>query len=148
MNRYEEVEELLKNYNMMKIHIENVEDEIEFVKNDITLNGIDYGGISVSPTNVIKSVVENKSLSIMDKVEGLEKEIKLNKMLINKLDRSLNTLEEIEREIVINKYIKSLQWWQVSCKVGFGERYCRTIRTNAIKKMVAGVFGHSRVYIA
>ena len=32
MDNYSKVEELLKNYKMMKIHIENIEEEIKFVK--------------------------------------------------------------------------------------------------------------------
>ena len=53
---------------MMKVHIENIEEEIKFVKGDIGLQGISYDGISTSPTNEIKSSVENTVLSIQEEI--------------------------------------------------------------------------------
>lgn len=139
LNNYKRVEDLLRNYKMFKVNITNIESEIEFVKNDISVNGIDYAGISVSPTNVIKSISESKALCIIEEVDRLEKEVTVNRKLIDKIDRTLNGLEETERIIVEEKYINSLQWWQVACKVGYGERQCRRMRNNAINKLVVGM---------
>lgn len=124
---------------MFKINIRNIESEIEFIKNDIGVNGVDYTGISVSPTNVIKSATETKALRMIEEVERLEKEVSVNQKVIDKIDRTINCLERTERIIVEEKYINSLQWWQVACKVGYGERQCRRIRNNAINKLVVGV---------
>lgn len=135
------MEELLKNYNMKKIKIENLEKEIEYVKEDNELKGISYDGVSTSPTNEVKSIVESTVLGNLEKIEYLEHLIKRHRIDIEKLDRSLEGLEEVERTVVVEKYINSKQWWQVASKVKHGERYCRTIRKNAIDKLVIGVYG-------
>ncbi|HZJ98539.1 MAG TPA: hypothetical protein VFC79_00945 [Tissierellaceae bacterium] len=141
MDNYSKVEELLKNYKMMKIHIENIEEEIKFVKGDIGLQGISYDGISTSPTNEIKSSVENTVLSIQEEVYFLERNIERLVADIEKIDRALEGLEDIERTVVIEKYVNAKQWWQVASKVCYSESYSRAIRSRAIKKLVKGIYG-------
>ena len=126
---------------MMKIHIENTHQEIEFIKGDIGLKGISYDGISTSPTNEIKSSVEQSVLSIQEKVHFLERDIERLVVDIEKIDRALEALEEAERTVVIEKYINAKQWWQVASKVCYSESYARAIRRNAINKLVKGIYG-------
>ena len=125
----------------MKIHIENTHQEIEFIKGDIGLKGINYDGISTSPTNEIKSSVEQSVLSIQEKVHFLERDIERLVVDIEKIDRALEALEEAERTVVIEKYINAKQWWQVASKVCYSESYARAIRRNAINKLVKGIYG-------
>lgn len=132
---------MLKNYKMMKIRIENLTQDIEYIKEDVELKGISYDGISTSPTNEIKSIVENTVLSNVEKVEYLEHNIKREKSKIDKIDRALEGLEDIEKTVVIEKYINAKQWWQVASKVCYSESYARAIRRNAINKLVKGIYG-------
>lgn len=141
MDKYSKVEKLLRNYNMLKINIQNLEQEIAFIKDDITLKGVDYDSISVSPTNEIKSVVENEVLSRTEKIEYLEHIIKRHRKDIEKLERALEGLEDIEHTIVVEKYINAKQWWQVASIVRFNERWCRELRKRAIDKLVVGIYG-------
>lgn len=140
MDNYAKVENLLKNYNMIKINIENTKDEIEYVSQDITLQGISYDTIKVD-TNENSSSTEDTALSIMDKVEKLKNKIKKLELLLEIIHRSLNELEERERVVLVEKYINAKDWWQVSGKVFIGERQCRNIRRDAINKMIAGIYG-------
>ena len=135
------MEDLLKNYKMMKINIKNIEEEIIFVKGDIGLQGISYDGVSTSPTNEIKSSVENTVLSIQEEVHFLERNIERLVVNIEKIDRALEGLEDIERTVVIEKYINAKQWWQVASKVCYSESYSRAIRSRAINKLVKGIYG-------
>lgn len=135
------MEELLKNYKMMKISIKNLEKEIEFIKGDITLDGISYDEVVSSPTNKINSVVEDKVLAKSEKIHFKERCIQKNKKDIDAIDRSLKGLEEVERIVVVEKYINNRQWWQVAMKVKYSERQCRNIRKDAIDKLVKGIYG-------
>lgn len=125
---------------MKKVKIENLKQEIEYIKDDIEMKGISYDGISTSPTNEIKSIVENTVLGNMEKIEYLEHIIKRNQIDIDKIDRSLEALEGLERTIVVEKYINSKQWWQVSSKVRFSERHCKNLRNKAIDRMIIALF--------
>ena len=69
MDNYSKVIELLKKYKMIQITIENLEQEINYVKEDTELRGISYDGISTSPTNEIKSIVESTVLGNIEKIE-------------------------------------------------------------------------------
>lgn len=141
MDNYSKVEELLKNYKMMKINIENIEEKIEFTKGDIGLKGIVYDGISTSPTNEIKSSVETTVLSIQEEVHFLTRNIERLTMTIESVDRALEGLEETERNVVIEKYVNAKQWWEVASIVRYSERHCKNIRKRAIDKMIVGIYG-------
>lgn len=143
MDKYAKVEDLLKNYKMVKINIKNIEQEIEFAKGNIGLKGISYDGISTSPTNEVKSSVESTVLSIQEEVHFLERNIERLVMQLDKIDRALEGLEEVERTVVIEKYINSKQWWQVASKVCYSERWCKNLRSRAIRKMAVGIYGRN-----
>lgn len=141
MDKYRKVEKLLYNYKMLQISIKNMQEEIEFIKNDYGIQGISYDGISTSPTNKFSSSVENTALSNSEKIHSLECQINIMQRDIEKVDRTLKGLTELERSVITEKYINSKQWWQVGSKVRFSERHCRNIRKQAINKLVIGVFG-------
>lgn len=142
MNKYEKVEELLKNYKMMKISIENMKQEIEYIKqNEDGISGIDYDGVSTSKTYKFTSTVEDTVLSRSEKIHYLERNIAHNKRQIKKVDKAMEGLSDDERTIITGKYIEGNQWWQVAGVVGYSERHCKRIRNAAIKKLILGMFG-------
>ena len=142
MNKYEKVEELLKNYKMMKISIENMEQEIEYIKqSEDGITGIDYNGINTSKTHKFSSMVEDAVLSRSEKIHYLERNIEYNKRQIEKMDKAMEGLSEIEAMIITERYMEGKQWWKVAYQAGYSERHCKRIRTNAIKKLIVGVYG-------
>lgn len=141
MDNYSKVIELLKKYKMIQITIENLEQEINYVKEDTELRGISYDGISTSPTNEIKSIVESTVLGNIEKMEYLEHLIKRHKIDIDKLEKALGGLEEIERQIVTEKYCEGKQWYVVSYNASCSESTAKRYRRDAIKKMAIAIFG-------
>ena len=141
MNYYKDTEYMLYNYKMMKISIENMKREIEYLSENDGMSGISYDGISTNPTNECKSATENTALSNIKKIHYLERMIQRATLKIESIDRALEGLEEVEKKVIIEKYINAKQWWQVSGIVYLGERQCRNIRKAAIDKMIVGIFG-------
>lgn len=142
MNKYEKVEELLKNYKMMKISIENMKQEIEYIKqNEDGISGIDYDGISTSKTHKFTSMVEDTVLSRSEKIHYLERNIAHNKRQIKKVDKAMEGLSDDERTVIIGKYIEGKQWWQVAGMVRYSETHSKRIRRNAINKLIIGIYG-------
>lgn len=126
---------------MKKIKIENLEKEIEYVKEDNELKGISYDGVSTSPTNEVKSIVESTVLGNLEKIEYLEHLIKRHRIDIDKLDKAMEELEEVEQTILRERYTNSKLWWQVAGMVRYGERHCKRLRTIAVNKLVDGIYG-------
>lgn len=141
MNNYKKVENLLYNYKMLKISIKNIEEEIEYLDKECGVSGINYDNTGTSPTNKVNSIVEDTALSISEKKHYLQHKINEIEMQLNKIERAMEGLTDIERIIIEQKYIEGLQWWQIAGQVKYSERWCRQLRTEAIKKLVTGIYG-------
>lgn len=140
MNNYKKVEKMLCNYKMKAISIANMQEEIEQLKEMCGVGAMSYDS-QPSNTNKINSIVENTSLSNMEQIEYLEKQIRRQQRNIDMIDRTLEGLSEVQRKVVTQRYIEGLEWYEVAGIVFRGERQCRNIRTEAINKMVLGVYG-------
>lgn len=139
IDKYAKVKELLQNYEIIKISIANIEKEIEYIKEDIAIRGISYDGVSTSPTNEIKSIVESTILAKEEKINYLQHLIKRHQININKIDDVLNNLTETERTIIIDRYMHHKYWYQITPKVFLEERQCRRKLKSAMDKMIIGV---------
>lgn len=141
MDKYAKVEKLLSNYKMLHISIENMEQDIRYLKEEDGLKGIGFEGISTSPTNVTSDVVGDTVISKMEKIEYLERTIEQNRRKIESIDKALEGLEDTERVVVIERYIEAKQWWQVASVVRYSESHSKYIRKKAVDKLVIGIFG-------
>lgn len=139
---YKETEYLLYNYEMFKIAIENMKKEIEFIKLEDGTKGISYNGISTSPTNEFKSITEDTALSKIEKIDYLNHSIRRIENKIDRIDRAIGGLTEVERNIIKDKYMRGKQWYTVAYNVSYSERHCRNFRRNAIGKIAIGIFGN------
>lgn len=141
---YKATESLLYNYQMYKISISNIEKEIEYLEEEDGSKALSYDGISTSPTNKISSMTEETALAVVEKIEYLERIIERNTRKVESIDRALEGLTWIERVVIEQKYILGKQWWQVGAEACFSERHCKRIRTDAIRKMVVGIYGETK----
>lgn len=143
MDKYSKVERLLYNYKMLKISIENLEEDIKIIEDDAGVKGINYDGVVISKTNRTSDIVANTVLSNTEKIHYLERIIEHNKRDIESIDKALEGLTEVEKTIVVEKYINSKQWWEVANMVRYNDRWCRKIRTDAINKLIIGIYGET-----
>lgn len=144
---YKRTEELLNNYKMLKISIDNMKQEIEEIKKegDTGVGSIEYDKEKVSPTFKITSQVEDIAIRNIEKVERLQRRIEVTESKIQRIDNAIHGLNDIEMEVVQLKYIEGLKWWQVAYKIRYSERHCKRVRTDAIKKLAIGIFGEVEV---
>lgn len=138
---YKETEYLLYNYKMLKINIENMKNDIELLKEECGISGVNTDSISTSKTYKISSISEDTALSNIEKIDFLERNIGRTEKKVERVDRTLEGLTEEERSILINRYIEGKQWWQVASLVRYSERHCKRMRNEAIDKMIIGLFG-------
>lgn len=143
---YKETEYLLYSYKMFKISIENMKNEIKYLENEEDgMTGISYDGISTSPTHKFSSITEDTALAKSEKIDYLEHSIRRIESTLEGIDRALEGLSDIERNVIVERYIEGLQWWQVGYKVKYSERHCKRIRTDAINKLAIGLNGDKAI---
>lgn len=118
--------------------------DIELLKEECGVGSIETDSISTSKTYKISSISEDTALSNVEKIEYLERSITKLENRLKRIDRTLEGLTEEERSILTSRYIEGKQWWVVAYKIGYSERHCKRLRTEAIEKMVIGIFGESK----
>ena len=134
-------ERLLKGYRELKLHLEVLKKLKETLKCDYTTQAITYDKVKVSPTNKISKEVEEEVIRTLIRIEELEKDIKQESGLITKIDRAINNLSSIHKEIIENKYIESLSWDEIIEKTNYSERSLRDKKNEAVKSIAIALFG-------
>ena len=133
--RFEEVEELLKNYNSIKLQIYIFKEELSSIENT-GVSAINYDFKS-SPTNEIQRPTENEALYITQRKKQLEMKIFILEKKINIIDRALEHLEDTERDIITMRFIKNEPFYKICLEVHVSERWAREIRRRAITKIAS-----------
>jgi DNA-directed RNA polymerase specialized sigma subunit len=140
---FKKTEWMIYNYNLFKDSIENFKLEIEELKLDThSVRAVNYDREKVSRTYNITSSTEDEVMYKIEKIEKLEKQIAKNQINIQKVDRALKCLDEVETKIIEGKYLKGLQWWQIGESVKYSERWCREKRNRAIEKIAVRLFAN------
>ena len=138
---YKRLENDLYNYKYLKLSIDNIKQDIRDFNRDDGVGGIDFGKIQISKTNAFSSMIENATISNLEKLDFLEHCMNRADSVISKIDKAILELEEKEKLVIIEKYINSKLWWQVAMQVRYGERQCRRIRNQALRKMSIAIYG-------
>ena len=99
----------------------------------------------MSPTNKIPKEVEEEVIRTLCKIEELKNEIEEESSLITKIDRAINNLSSIHKEIIEYKYIEDLSWEEIIDKTCYSERSLKYKRSEAFKSIDITLFG-SKVF--
>lgn len=133
----QQIVEWLKEYKACQLGIENLEQMIEDISEADM--GINYGKESSVSTNKFSSVVENACLKI-DKL-NIRHRIKVMQNIVNSVDKALESLTNIEKEVVVNRCAKGKYYYEFCYKIGVSERMARRIKRQALNKMCIVIFG-------
>ena len=135
MNDYERKQliiEWLGDYNSYKAGIENLKQNIEEIAE--ANMGVSYDIEMVSGGNIFNSTVEKAVIE-------LEKRIKIMTGIVNKIDRALESLNDREKEVIINRCIKGKYYYQFIKEIGISEVSAKRYKKEALRKMSISIFG-------
>ncbi len=138
---YKSVEKLLYNYNMLKINIEILNHQLEELKKEEGMKGINYDDVKISKTNKFHSQTEETAINNIELEKLINKKKEKLQSKLDMLDKLTEGLNKVEREIIRMCYIEGKQWWQIAYEVKYSERHCRRIRSEAICKLAVGLYG-------
>ena len=144
-NKFKKMEKTLYDYRKLDTAINNIDIDIEHMKNDITLKAVTYEDKG-SPTNAFSSSVENEVIRrsiYMEREIARLKILKADKMALRtKIYNALKDLKESEYKLVelryLSKYKKS--WIEIGMELNFNKDYCQQLRNNIINSLIESIF--------
>lgn len=140
MTNYEKEQQIidwLREYKAYKCSIDNLNQLIIDVAEEGM--GIDYSRDKISTTNKFSSDVENKVIKL-DKF-NIEHRIKTMSNVINSIDKALESLTDMEKQVITNRCMNSMYYYQFCYKICTSERTAKRIKKEALKKMSIVIFG-------
>lgn len=144
-DKFKKMEKTLYDYRKLDTAINNIDIDIEHMKNDITLKAISYEEKG-SPTNAFHSNVEDE---VIRRAEHMEKEInrlkslKADKMALRtKIYNALKDLKDNEYKLVELRYLGKdrKSWIQIGMELNFNKDYCQQLRNNIINSLIESIF--------
>ena len=110
---------------------------IEFKLNDISVSAIDYSKDKIGPTNAFSSAVENEAVRREEKIERLKAEKKQLLYDQELIDKVLNLLDPIEKELVTLRYFSKdkKSWNSISIEMNVSVETCIKLRKKTINKI-------------
>lgn len=140
MTNYEKEQQIvnwLREYKAYKCSIANLQELIVDVAEEGM--GIDYSRDKIGQTNKFSSDVENKVIKL-DKFD-IEHRIKVMSNVINSVDKALESLTDIEKQVITNRCMNGMYYYQFCYKICVSERTAKRIKKEALKKMSIVIFG-------
>ncbi|CEI72944.1 hypothetical protein [Romboutsia hominis] len=140
-------EKLLYNYSEMGSHIENLEYDIKNLKagKKVAIRAIRYDDIRTSQTYNISRQIENEVIDMVAYVQDLEIEVYKEKRLKKQLDKAINNLNPIRKQIIEFRYIKEMGWTEMALELYHDEKTLRKYKNQAVKSIAVELFG-SKVF--
>jgi DNA-directed RNA polymerase specialized sigma24 family protein len=137
-------EEMLKKYKYIIKFIEGREKEIKDMgleDNTTTMAAISYDSIQVSPTYNIGRMTERKALDRIEEETELKIELYENKKLKNKIERLVNNLSPIHKEVIQYRYLESLEWIEIADIMNYSKRQLINKKNEAIRSIAVELYG-------
>ncbi len=119
MYNFKQVEQMLKEYPVIKAEIKNIELDIQEIENMIGFKGVSDNPKPSTPTYKFNSCVENEALSITrEKAISKLKVEKANRLKkIERIENALSILSENDGEIIRLYYFKQMPITAISYKL-------------------------------
>lgn len=143
--------------NVIKIlkYYTDIDGHLVFVRRGVknfeeTYYGLHCSGLGGAPSktnkisNPTESAVLNVPDSVREKVDAWRAEIKQLYSLQAEIYTEICKLALVEKNIIVDFYIKKCQWVQISSRVHYSETQCKKIRNKALDKL-GGFFEQNEV---
>lgn len=135
----ENVKKILKYYNDIDGHISFARGALQDYEDRFYgLRGSGFGGIP-SKTNKISNPTETAALNVPDSASRIMDDLRAEIEQLYRLQAAIFTeickLSPVEKNIIVDFYIKKRQWVQISSRVHYSETQCKNIRNVALGKL-------------
>ncbi len=138
MYNFKQVEQMLKDYPVIKAEIKNIDMDLIEVENSIGLKGISDNPRPSTPTYKFNSSVENEVISPTREkmINHLMKEKNIRQKKIDRIENALSILSEKDEEIVRLYYFKQMPIAAIAYKLDRTSSQVYRRRSYAVSSMV------------
>lgn len=134
-------EELLKNYNQIKLFIENTEKKMK----DLTEDKCSFPALSyderVQTSCKTGSDVENDVIRIEEAREELQKQLDDNIDTVIRIEKAMSNLTEEQKMIINYYYFKKYSWFKILELMHYSDKTLRERKKEAVRAVAYGLFG-------
>lgn len=134
-------EKILYNYKYLKANIISKKKELELYRDNDGVSGVRYDGIFSGKTNSISTPVEDTALFNMERIEDMDREIKLSESKIERIEEALKVLPDNQRTIIEMKYFKNDNMTKISMRICFSRSYTMVLHRKALNAVKVCFFG-------
>lgn len=142
-NCFRFTEKLLYDYEQLESHI----DTLEYLRDTIkagdyqAMRAITYDSDKISPTFKINNCEADGVIKVVKVIQEIELEIYSQKALKKQLDRAINNLSPVHRDIIHYRYGEGLPWLEIVDKIPYDEKTLRTKKNQAVRSISIALFG-------
>lgn len=129
-----EVEKIIRGYNSLKRKINILSKEIE----SLTETGISALSFSLggkSKTNNISRPTEDNAIRNADKKKRAKKELFVLKKQLEIIEESLNSLDDMEKQVIELKLIKNYSYEEIAEEVNISVIYAKKLKRKSLVKI-------------
>lgn len=141
-----EIERLLYDYTTIKMSIINLERQLKELAGDVSVQAADLARETSTNGYYGSSSVEELAMIREEKRNRLNRKLAKSKNYIFQIDCGLEVLCEAEKQIIELRYFQQYPWYRVAYEAQYNERWCRELKTRALKKMRIAIFGYNETY--
>lgn len=139
----------LKNYNLFKISVENMREELSLLGKELSAHAelppmiSKYGDEprGGSPELNCVEMATAKRMETEEKYCMLEREVKRVTIKLGQIDRAITQLPDIEQRLIKGFYFNKASWEELGDEEGYSEKWARDRGGLALKKVAIMLFG-------
>lgn len=137
----EATKRLLKGYKAAKKSLPGRKKELEILVEElVSLPALSCG--DKVQTSLSGNPTEDDALELIKKKREIERKIRSDEILIERIETAVNNLSGIYKDIVTMRYIKGYSWRYLVDKLNYSERRLRDKENEAIKAVAIGIYGY------
>lgn len=128
------IEEILSNYNALKKRVEILKDDLESIE-AYGVSALSFAQVNGGNTNKIARPTEEQAMDISEIKESIEQEIDLLEQQIKIIDKALEGLNNLEKEVVRQKIIKNEPYFRICGNLKISESHAKRVKKNGIESI-------------
>ena len=138
---YDAVVKILANYNLIKGHINFLENTLDEVDMNDGVTAINYDKEFTSRTNKIVRLVEDTAIRNMEYGDVLIRQIKLYSHKLSTIESCLELLKPVQKEIVGLRYFEDKDWNSICDQLLYSRAACYKHHEQAIGQLDTLMYG-------
>ncbi len=130
----------LKCYKLLPARINDLQKELNDLEINDGVRGISYSGDGIK-TNKISKIVEDTALENIFSKKKINEDISEVNRKLSRLDDAMESLIDIQKQVVVMRYVDGLAWTNLADELRYSERDLRRKLDSAVDNLAYIFYG-------